>query len=757
MSYQMRNGDGKLRASAQIVQSAPNNYDITVGAQTESDKIKATKFGVPDPSTFSETIHIGNPSTTTSFTPIMSIPRASWVSSPCGIKIQMVGPNALFNSSSIVTVNAITGLQSVRAINSSMQIDHSPVGLNQPFNEWSGIDSTITLLKASAAPSGKLTYSMTLTNCQAFLQPPLTAEWTVGQTLPNGNIVATVTATDVTDNQGNNVAHRPQYVVGALVFMHSSKGGMILDTDANVGLTTGEIGVLYAMQDNNGHWWTWSVSGNTLTLTVDDPAYLTTAVYPIVLAPAGDYFGYQTAGSSSIAIGTVTNCWGFYPFTSTSNSGTASSISFYGYWAQSSSNIEMAIYSDGSTGNYLSNSGTNAVALPSTAGWVSANTGSASIAANTTYDLIIQWPSVDNTKAYYNSGSYYDERSNSGQTYGSWSSSISWNRGISNGEFSIYCTYTAGGGGSNPTVVTDYSAPSSITTTGATVTEDCSNIGSANVTSYGTKWGTTSSYGNTITNTNTKTGPFSWSDNITGLSAGTTYHYAAWATNSNGTATGSDATFTTPALNSSSISEASISVSDAVAKVHINVSSKSESAISVSDSVTRVHENVRADSESAISVSDSVTRVPVRSSAISESSISTSDSVTDVHENVRALSESSLSVSDSVSRAAVRSTAINETAISVLDSVTNVHWFVDDISEAALSVSDSVTRIYYGLRNIGESSISVSDMVSSIATYLRSVSESPISVSDLVSQVVQRAKTITESAILVSDSLIYLC
>jgi hypothetical protein len=108
-------------------------------------------------------------------------------------------------------------------------------------------------------------------------------------------------------------------------------------------------------------------------------------------------------------------------------------------------------------------------------------------------------------------------------------------------------TYTAGG--SNPTVVTDYSAPSSISTTGATVTEDCSNIGSANVTAWGTNYGLTSSYGSAVTNSGTQAGPFSWSDALTGLTPGMLYHYQAFATNSNGTATGADQTFfTTPSI-----------------------------------------------------------------------------------------------------------------------------------------------------------------------------------------------------------------
>jgi len=143
----MQPGNGKLRANPQIVQTAVNNYDMVLGAQTAEDQVRDPK-GAPNPATFTETIHFGNPAVTSSYTPVMTIPRASWVSSPCSIKIQMIGPNALFTSSSIVTANAITGLQSVRAVNASLQIDHSPVGPNAPFNEWGGLDHTTKILKS---------------------------------------------------------------------------------------------------------------------------------------------------------------------------------------------------------------------------------------------------------------------------------------------------------------------------------------------------------------------------------------------------------------------------------------------------------------------------------------------------------------------------------------------------------------------------------------------------------------------------------
>ena len=457
MTFNMQPGNGKLRANPQIVQTAVNNYDMVLGAQTAEDQVRDPK-GAPNPATFTETIHFGNPAVTSSYTPVMTIPRASWVSSPCSIKIQMIGPNALFTSSSIVTANAITGLQSVRAVNASLQIDHSPVGPNAPFNEWGGLDHTTKILKSVGTT---LTYQMTLTNCQAFLQPSLTKEWAVGQDLGNGNTVASVTDTDVTDNLGNNVAHRPRYVVGALVFMHSSKGGMVVDTDAALGLTTGEVGVLYARIATDSSptpqtgYTSWSFNGSTLTETL--PTFVN-PVYPIVLSPAGDVFGYTTAGSSNQAEQFTNYLHAFYPFPSTSNAGTATTIQYYGHAASGSISVQMAIYTDGATGNKVTNSVTGTVAVSSAHGWWSGSTGSATIAASTNYDLAWQSNSPGNSFINYDSIANYYTEMNSGNTYGTWNASYTWGvRPFYSGEeFSIYCTYTAGGG------VTISNSPSSL-------------------------------------------------------------------------------------------------------------------------------------------------------------------------------------------------------------------------------------------------------------------------------------------------------
>lgn len=112
---------------------------------------------------------------------------------------------------------------------------------------------------------------------------------------------------------------------------------------------------------------------------------------------------------------------------------------------------------------------------------------------------------------------------------------------LTNSPKTINCTSV-----SVPTVTT--SAVTSIGQTSATSGGTISSNGGATVTVSGIAWGTSAN----PTTSNSKTtngwatsGP--WSSSMTGLSAGTTYHVRAYATNSAGTAYGSDVSFTTAA------------------------------------------------------------------------------------------------------------------------------------------------------------------------------------------------------------------
>ena len=120
--------------------------------------------------------------------------------------------------------------------------------------------------------------------------------------------------------------------------------------------------------------------------------------------------------------------------------------------------------------------------------------------------------------------------------------------------FRAYATNNAGTGVSAdntfttspcaPTVTTGSS--SSIGLTSATLAGTITVTGGASVTTRGISYGTTTAYGTDVPEVGTfGTGAFT--ESITGLDCGTTYHYQAYAINISGTSSGSDATFTTTA------------------------------------------------------------------------------------------------------------------------------------------------------------------------------------------------------------------
>jgi hypothetical protein len=117
----------------------------------------------------------------------------------------------------------------------------------------------------------------------------------------------------------------------------------------------------------------------------------------------------------------------------------------------------------------------------------------------------------------------------------------------------------ASGAGVNdmPTVTTG--GASSITQTSATAAGTINSIGCSAITAYGIEYSTTNGFANgtgtQVPSSNLSGGNFS--SNLTSLNPGTTYYYKAYATNSAGTAYGSQQSFTTltpnPSLSASTL------------------------------------------------------------------------------------------------------------------------------------------------------------------------------------------------------------
>ncbi|MEW6142746.1 MAG: S8 family serine peptidase [Chloroflexota bacterium] len=96
--------------------------------------------------------------------------------------------------------------------------------------------------------------------------------------------------------------------------------------------------------------------------------------------------------------------------------------------------------------------------------------------------------------------------------------------------------------GTAPTVTTG--SATGVSTTGATLNGNLTSLGSATTVNVSFEYGTTTGYGTTTTpQAKTATGAFTQA--LTGLTAGATYHFRAKAESTYGTATGNDATFST--------------------------------------------------------------------------------------------------------------------------------------------------------------------------------------------------------------------
>lgn len=406
----------------QINQVSPNVYSVPIG----------------DGSDFIETAIIGSASG--SFTPSMKFSR--W--DECSVILQMIGPNALFATSQIVMTNAITGLQTVRAVNPSVQVDHSPVIRNSPFNEFGGLDHTTVLFRSVG---NSLTYMITLNNTIALMQLGLTKEWTVGQDMGHGTTAAIITDTDVFDNLGVNRVHRPPWVVGSISFHHATKGGMVSTEDDVKGIRKGKFGHLYARLATDSStvpqtgYTYWAYSGNAATETL--PSFANTPVYPITLSPVGDTFGYTTIGGSSINLGDSSIISAFYPITA-ANTGTLSSITSYGYY-EDGPNIEYGIYVQGLPSIFVAN--TPAFIPSATPAW---NTYSitGAISAGISYALAIQTSATANGYVvYYDSSISFNAEAYQNSGYGNWPGTIAtWTYNnpvwLPQAEYSIYATYS---------------------------------------------------------------------------------------------------------------------------------------------------------------------------------------------------------------------------------------------------------------------------------------------------------------------------
>lgn len=426
----------------------------------------------------------------------------------------------------------------IRAGNTDVEYTYKPTVPTQDFNEYGGFDLLIKFNKPP--PSNSINFTYDSTNVEAYLQPPLTqAE------IAEGSI-------------------RPDHVVNSIAFYHASKGGTVTVADANRGITTGKIGHLYRMQvtDAKGAktWADWGISGSLLTLTIDQK-FLDKAVYPVIISPVGDFFGWSSYGASSDTIESQMYGSRFV----ISADGTGVSITVGSNPSTTSKTFTCQVYDNGSGDNDVE---VNKIANGVTDQHTPAGTGQAwrtatftvapTFTSGTSYRLLVVGKGGSGTHVVYYDAAIagaYGYRQGS-LTYPTFPDPANVSA-LDEVRVSIYCTYTPSAG-NPPTVTTDAATDKEDTTAtlNGTVTDDDGET----IDYYGFVWDTVADagdpgdsdpsvppagweYGWKSASGNYGENPFSHA--VTSLPTGTTIYFRAAAHNTNGWAYGAGASFLT--------------------------------------------------------------------------------------------------------------------------------------------------------------------------------------------------------------------
>lgn len=377
-------------------------------------------------------------------------------------------------------------------------------------------------------------------NLDFFYQPALNQEIKIGE-----RGVATCTETQCFDKDGKVVNSRPENVVGSYaVYYKDGKSGDYSQMGGK-NYMTGKAFHIYRPQvtdaEGNKVWGELNVDTDKGILAVTVPQdFLDKATYPVTVDPT---FGYSSASHGlssqySTAILAVDQYTGV--------AGTGQSMSTYvRAWSSSYlGNYKMALYNIGvdQATNIITNGTTDVGQTSATASYHTQNfTVSPTLSAQE-YGLAFLGENF--TYVYYDSSggnSYVGNRS-----YPAWAT----NQNLSGTQrVSIYVTYTASA--SAPTV-TNSTGASNVNFTAARLNGEVTATGGENPTVH-IYWGTTDggttagSWANDVNLGALGAGTF-YTD-ISSLTAGTTYYYRSYATNSGGSAwTASTATFNTAAI-----------------------------------------------------------------------------------------------------------------------------------------------------------------------------------------------------------------
>jgi len=275
-----------------------------------------------------------------------------------------------------------------------------------------------------------------------YYQPPLTEEITDEQKAKGW----TATETDIKDDKGNVVCHRPENVVGSYAVYHESKSGDY-HLMGGKNYRAGKAFHIYRPKivDSVGDW-VWgelNIDEKKGVLSVEIPQeFLDNAVYPIRHA-AGLEFGYHVIGGS----GSWTNLDTMKGslFTSPADADKAVSVSVYYYNLDLNKHFKGILVTHSNL-NIISNGIGNATDILTGDGddWrTSTFATSPTISANTEY--VIMQVCDDGVYLKYDSGDTNQGHIDDSNSYSSPANPTDATH--DNNKYSIYCTYTAEEGG----------------------------------------------------------------------------------------------------------------------------------------------------------------------------------------------------------------------------------------------------------------------------------------------------------------------
>jgi len=305
--------------------------------------------------------------------------------------------------------------------------------------------------------SNKIKFEIDTKNLKFYYQPPLNEE--------KHEKDLTCNETDCWDENGTIHTHRPIDVVGSYAVYHESKSGDYSKMGGK-NYMAGKAFHIYRPKiiDSKGNW-IWgnlSIDEKKGILTIEiDQNFLDKAVYPVKIDPT---FGYDTVGGSSYTV------WDFDGInTSAPEDGTIVSITTY--LGNQSGNISFGIYNDnsGALGTHIAHG--TAISNPSTTDWKTINV-SGSVTDGNIYWLIVQSSSdADDMTDYYDSVSGYKMADDldwcNTEGFDTWSDNPPIDYYYDGYAISIYCTYTAGGGGTTFSITLN-SPPNQTTTSDST-------------------------------------------------------------------------------------------------------------------------------------------------------------------------------------------------------------------------------------------------------------------------------------------------